>query len=77
MQKIVAPLFKIMHIIQAYNDYRNKFSPVVEDLRDLSSCLVSAITAQTAGAEGESNSIRTLHCGHPTITIGCAAAIVS
>lgn len=50
--------------------------PVVENLRDLPSGLVGPIAAQAAGAKGEGHAIRALHCGHTSIAIGCAAAIV-
>lgn len=51
--------------------------PVVENLWDLSSGLVGPIATQAAGAEGEGHTIRALHCGHTSIPISCAAAVVS
>lgn len=51
--------------------------PVVENLWDLSSCLVGPIATQAAGAEGEGHTVRALHCGHTSIPISCPAAVVS
>lgn len=51
--------------------------PVVENLWNLSSCLVGPIATQAARAEGEGHTIRALHCGHTSIPIDCPAAIVS
>lgn len=53
------------------------FLPVVENLWNLSSRLVSSVATQAACAEGEGDTIRALHCGHTSISISCPAAIVS
>lgn len=51
--------------------------PVVENLWNLPSCLISPIAAQAARAEGEGHTIGALHCGHTSVPISCAATIVS
>lgn len=51
--------------------------PVVENLWNLSSGLISPIATQAASAEREGNTIRALHCGNASITISCPAPIVS
>lgn len=51
--------------------------PVVENLWNLPSCLVSPIAAQAAGAEGEGHTVGALHCGHTSVPISCTATIVS
>lgn len=53
------------------------FLPVVENLWNLSSCLVGPVATQAACAEGEGHTIRALHRGHTSIPISCPAAIVS
>lgn len=51
--------------------------PVVENLGNLPSCLIGPIATQAACAEGERYTIRALHCGHSSIPISCATAIIS
>lgn len=51
--------------------------PVVQYLWYLSSGLVGPVAAQATGSEGKGHAIGTLNRGHPSIPIGCSAAIVT